>query len=111
MATESPTYICGETHSALITFELSLDSLPVLHGHKIVFTAPVHNNRSYLIVACVFMAAGMCLLGRSLAMDVLLLLSACIAEHMFTKLFPNNGSTCHNNLKLNNFDLNVFFFF
>jgi hypothetical protein len=35
-----------------------------------VFTAPVHNNGSYLIVACVFIAAGMCLPSCCLAMDV-----------------------------------------
>jgi hypothetical protein len=35
-----------------------------------VFTAPLHSNRSYSIVACVFIAEGMCLPGRCLAMNV-----------------------------------------
>jgi hypothetical protein len=35
-----------------------------------VFTAPLYNNGSYLIVACVFVAAGMCLPSRCLAMNV-----------------------------------------
>jgi hypothetical protein len=34
----------------------------------VVYTAPLHNNGSYLIVACVFVAAGMCLPSRSLVM-------------------------------------------
>jgi hypothetical protein len=37
---------------------------------KGVFTAPLHSERSYSIVACVFVAAGMCLPSRCLAMDV-----------------------------------------
>jgi hypothetical protein len=35
-----------------------------------VFTAPLHSNGSYSVVACVFVAAGMCLLSRCLAMHV-----------------------------------------
>jgi hypothetical protein len=35
-----------------------------------VFTTPLHNNESYLIVACAFVAAEMCLPSRCLAMDV-----------------------------------------
>jgi hypothetical protein len=35
-----------------------------------VFTAPLHSNWSYSIVACVFVAAGMCLPSRTLAMDI-----------------------------------------
>jgi hypothetical protein len=35
-----------------------------------VFTTPLHSNRSYSIVACVFVAAGMCLPSRCLAMNV-----------------------------------------
>jgi hypothetical protein len=35
-----------------------------------VFTAPLHDNGSYAIFACVFIAAGMCLLSSCLAMDV-----------------------------------------
>jgi hypothetical protein len=35
----------------------------------VVFTAPLHGNGSYPIVACVFVAEGMCLLSRSLAMS------------------------------------------
>jgi hypothetical protein len=33
-------------------------------------SAPFHSNGSYSIVACVFLAAGMCLPTRCLAMDV-----------------------------------------
>jgi hypothetical protein len=36
-------------------------------GSIVVFTAPLHSNGSYPIVACVFVAAGMCLPSRSLA--------------------------------------------
>jgi hypothetical protein len=35
-----------------------------------VFTALLHSNESYSIVACVFVAAGICLPSRCLAMDV-----------------------------------------
>jgi hypothetical protein len=35
-----------------------------------VFTAPLHSNGSYSIVARVFVATGMCLPSRCLAMDV-----------------------------------------
>jgi hypothetical protein len=35
-----------------------------------VFTAPLHKNGSYFIVACIFIAAGMCLPSRCLAMNV-----------------------------------------
>jgi hypothetical protein len=35
-----------------------------------VFTAPLHSNGSYSIVACVFVDAGMCLSSRCLAMNV-----------------------------------------
>jgi hypothetical protein len=35
-----------------------------------MFTAPLHSNGSYLIVACVFVAAGMCLPSRCLARNV-----------------------------------------
>jgi hypothetical protein len=35
-----------------------------------VFTAPLHSIGSYSIVACVFVAAGMCLASRCLAMNV-----------------------------------------
>jgi hypothetical protein len=35
-----------------------------------VFTSPLYSNRSYSIVTCVFVAAGMCLLSRCLTMDV-----------------------------------------
>jgi hypothetical protein len=35
-----------------------------------VFTAPLHSNGSYSFVACVFVAAGMCLPSRCLAMNV-----------------------------------------
>jgi hypothetical protein len=37
---------------------------------SVVFTAPLHNNGSYPIVACVFVAAGMCLPSRCLTMGV-----------------------------------------
>jgi hypothetical protein len=36
----------------------------------IVFTAPLHDNGIYLIVACVFFVAGMCLPSRCLAMNI-----------------------------------------
>jgi hypothetical protein len=35
-----------------------------------VFTSPLHRNGSYSIVACVFVAAGMCLPSSCLAIDV-----------------------------------------
>jgi hypothetical protein len=35
-----------------------------------VFTAPLHSNGSYSIFACLFVAAGMCLPSRCLAMSV-----------------------------------------
>jgi hypothetical protein len=35
-----------------------------------VFTAPLRSNGSYLIVACVFVAAGICLPSRCLAMNI-----------------------------------------
>jgi hypothetical protein len=35
-----------------------------------MFTAPLHNNGSYSIVACIFFAAGVCLPNLCLAMDV-----------------------------------------
>jgi hypothetical protein len=35
-----------------------------------VFTVPLHSNGSYSIFACVFVAAGMCLPGRCLEMNV-----------------------------------------
>jgi hypothetical protein len=35
-----------------------------------VFTAPLHSNGSYLIVACIFVAAGMCLPSHCLGMNV-----------------------------------------
>jgi hypothetical protein len=35
-----------------------------------VFTAPLHSNRSYSIVTCVFVSAGMCLPSRCLTMNV-----------------------------------------
>jgi hypothetical protein len=37
---------------------------------KVCYTAPLHNNGIYSIVACVFVAAGMCLPSRCLAMKV-----------------------------------------
>jgi hypothetical protein len=37
---------------------------------KDVFAAPLHSNRSYLIVVCIFISAGMCLSSRCLAMDI-----------------------------------------
>jgi hypothetical protein len=36
----------------------------------VVFTAPLHSNGSYFIVACVFITAGMCLPSRCLAMSL-----------------------------------------
>jgi hypothetical protein len=35
-----------------------------------MFIAPLHSNKSYSNVACVFLAAGMCLLSSCLAMDI-----------------------------------------
>jgi hypothetical protein len=35
-----------------------------------VFSAPLHRNGSYSIVACVFVAAGMCLPSRCIAINV-----------------------------------------
>jgi hypothetical protein len=35
-----------------------------------VYTAPLHNNGSYSIVACVFVATGMCLPSRCLEIDI-----------------------------------------
>jgi hypothetical protein len=41
-----------------------------LYCREDVFTAPLLNDGSYLIVACVFVAAGMCLPSSYLTMDV-----------------------------------------
>jgi hypothetical protein len=35
-----------------------------------VFTAPLHSNGSYSIVACVFVSTGMCVPSSCLAVDV-----------------------------------------
>jgi hypothetical protein len=40
------------------------------HGSIVAFTAPSHSNGSYPIVACVFVAAGMCLPSRCLETGV-----------------------------------------
>jgi hypothetical protein len=40
------------------------------HCWEGVFTAPLHSNGSYSFVACVFVAAGMCLLSRFLSTNV-----------------------------------------
>jgi hypothetical protein len=48
-----------------------------------VFTVPLHSNGSYSIVACVFVAAGMCLPSRCLAVDV------------FSDFTPDFRPSCH----------------
>jgi hypothetical protein len=35
-----------------------------------MFTVPLHSKESYSIVACIFVAAGMCLPSRCLTMDL-----------------------------------------
>jgi hypothetical protein len=39
---------------------------------KDVFTAPLHSNGTYSIIACIFVVAGMCLPSHCLAMDIYL---------------------------------------
>jgi hypothetical protein len=51
-------------------FERTTQKTLPLYCWKGVFTAPLHSNGSYSIVACVFFAAGMCLTSRCLAMNV-----------------------------------------
>jgi hypothetical protein len=41
-----------------------------LYCWEVLFTTPLRNNGSYSIVACIFVAAGMCLLSRCLAMNI-----------------------------------------
>jgi hypothetical protein len=41
-----------------------------LHFWEGMFTAPLHNNGTYSIVSCVFVAAGMCLPSRYIAINV-----------------------------------------
>jgi hypothetical protein len=68
-------------------FAWTTQKTQLLYCSEGMFTAPLHNNGSYLIVACVFFAAGMCLLSRCLAMNV------CCD---FT--IQAFRATCHNNL-------------
>jgi hypothetical protein len=65
-------------HSMLLLPASELFFITTLHGPRRkqpmycwegVFTAPLHSNGSYSTVACVFVAAGMCLPSRCLAMD------------------------------------------
>jgi hypothetical protein len=58
---------------------------PLLYCWEGVFTVLLYSNGSYLIVACVFVASGMCLLSRCLAMNV---------YSDFT--VPAFRATCHN---------------
>jgi hypothetical protein len=64
-------------------------------GSILVFTAPLHNNGSYPIVACVFFAAGMCLPRRSLAMSlyvaVFKVLQLSALRSMFASLMAETG--------------------
>jgi hypothetical protein len=51
-------------------FALTVQKTQPFHCWQGVFTAPLHNNEDYSIAACVFVAAGMCLPSRCLAMNV-----------------------------------------
>jgi hypothetical protein len=51
-------------------FALTTQKTQSLYCWEGLFTAPLHSNGSYLIVACVFVAAGMCLPSRFLAMPI-----------------------------------------
>jgi hypothetical protein len=53
-----------------IFFITTLQGPQPLHCWEGVFTASLHSNGSYSIVACVFIAAGMCLPSRCLAVNV-----------------------------------------
>jgi hypothetical protein len=60
----------------LYAYAASLRTLPFNHFAQTlyccegVFTAPLHSDGSYLIVACVFFAVGMCLPSRCLSVNV-----------------------------------------
>jgi hypothetical protein len=51
-------------------FFITTQKIQPLYCREGVFTASLHSNWSYSIVACVFVAAGMSLAGRCLAMNV-----------------------------------------
>jgi hypothetical protein len=50
-------------------FARSTQKTQHLYSWKGMLTAPLHSNGSYSIVACLFIAAGMCLPSRCLAMN------------------------------------------
>jgi hypothetical protein len=52
-------------------------------GSTVVFTAPLHSNGSYPIVACVFVAAGMCLPSRCLEMGLHVTIHSNTDIHLF----------------------------
>jgi hypothetical protein len=51
-------------------FALTTQKTQPIYCLEGVFTAPLHSNGSYSIVSCVFVAAGICLRSRCLAMNV-----------------------------------------
>jgi hypothetical protein len=51
-------------------FARTTQKIHPLYCWEAVFAAPLHSNGSYSIVACAFVAAGMCLPSRCLAMNV-----------------------------------------
>jgi hypothetical protein len=63
----------------------------------VVFTWPLHNNGSYSIVSCVFVAAGICLPSRSLATGLLVtiykFLKPQFIQVTFMKLFHISKKT------------------
>jgi hypothetical protein len=67
-----------------------------------VCTAPLHSNGSYSIVACLLVAAGMCLPGRCLAMNVYSDFTISAFGHHITIYFLVNNSNCHFYLLVHN---------
>jgi hypothetical protein len=84
---DSKQFLCSQAHILAdwpLETRLTLFNWTLLYNHfaqttqktqllscwEGVFTAPLHSNRSYSIVACAFVASGMCLPSRCLAMIV-----------------------------------------
>jgi hypothetical protein len=60
----------SQLNSSLCKFARTMKKTQPLYCWEGVFTALLHNNGSYLIVACVFVVAGTCLPSCSLAVNV-----------------------------------------
>jgi hypothetical protein len=59
-----------ETEATLLYNHFERTTQKTVYCWEGVFTEPLHSNGSYSIVACIFVAAGMCLPSRSLVMNV-----------------------------------------